>query len=339
MQIHIVQKGDTLWKISRSYNVSFDELKKMNAHLANPEYIVPGMKIFIPDTKKAAPVSHPYSENPRPVKQQMIQEEEMKIQPQPERNKSMPAVQLPQQMQPPKTQQMQPVQQTPSVPKAQPVQPVKAQPKAQPAQPIKALPKAQPVQQAPVPQPMPPVQPVQQTPPPMPVPQMPMQPIQQVQPIQSFTMPFHIMPAPDVDTPSPQGWRLIESTSIHINIHNDMGEKEHEKPAPKVEPIAEVKPTPLPIQPYESPMMMEEPSPMYTDLYPCDCHQQHHPFPAMHPQMHHQMNPQMFPPMHSQMQPQMHPQMHQQMMPFGDHPCYVCYVPVCHCPPYPYHHF
>ena len=48
MEVHIVQRGDTLWKISRQYGVSFDELKRANAHLANPDYIVPGMKIFIP---------------------------------------------------------------------------------------------------------------------------------------------------------------------------------------------------------------------------------------------------------------------------------------------------
>lgn len=51
VEVHIVQKGDTLWKISRLHGVSFEELKRVNAHLANPDYIVPGMKIFLP--KKA----------------------------------------------------------------------------------------------------------------------------------------------------------------------------------------------------------------------------------------------------------------------------------------------
>ena len=85
MQIHIVQKGDTLWKISRSYDVSFDELKKLNAHLANPEYIVPGMKIFIPETKKMESTRHPYSEE-RPVKKEMVKKEEVKIQQHPGTN-------------------------------------------------------------------------------------------------------------------------------------------------------------------------------------------------------------------------------------------------------------
>lgn len=64
VEVHIVQKGDTLWKISRQYGISFEELKRVNAHLATPDYIVPGMKIFLPtqaqekketETKKGVP--------------------------------------------------------------------------------------------------------------------------------------------------------------------------------------------------------------------------------------------------------------------------------------------
>ncbi|MFF2175201.1 LysM peptidoglycan-binding domain-containing protein [Lysinibacillus sp. NPDC058147] len=49
MRIHIVQKGDTLWKIAKEYGVSFEDLKRLNAHLANPDYIVPGMEIILPE--------------------------------------------------------------------------------------------------------------------------------------------------------------------------------------------------------------------------------------------------------------------------------------------------
>ncbi|MFJ7731398.1 LysM peptidoglycan-binding domain-containing protein [Lysinibacillus sp. NPDC097231] len=49
MRIHIVQKGDTLWKIAKEYGISFEELKRLNAHLANPDYIVPGMEIILPE--------------------------------------------------------------------------------------------------------------------------------------------------------------------------------------------------------------------------------------------------------------------------------------------------
>ena len=52
VKVHVVQKGDTLWKISRQYGISFEDLKRVNAHLANPDYIVPGMKIFLPDKAK-----------------------------------------------------------------------------------------------------------------------------------------------------------------------------------------------------------------------------------------------------------------------------------------------
>ncbi len=60
VKIHIVQKGDTLWKIAKKYGVNFEELKKMNTQLSNPDMTMPGMKIKIPGTggtiKKEAPI-------------------------------------------------------------------------------------------------------------------------------------------------------------------------------------------------------------------------------------------------------------------------------------------
>lgn len=69
VHVHVVQKGDTLWKIARQYGVSFDEVKRMNAHLANPDYIVPGMKIFVPEkaAKMQEKTEHPFYDG-RPVK-------------------------------------------------------------------------------------------------------------------------------------------------------------------------------------------------------------------------------------------------------------------------------
>lgn len=269
MQVHIVEKGDTLWKISRSYGVSFDELKRLNAHLANPEYIVPGMKIFIPDTKKMESVNHPFSEN-RPVKKEMVRKEEMKAHP-------MPA----------------PV--APHVPKAEHVPP-KAEhvpPKAQhvPPKAQHVPPKAQPVQPVPI---VPPVQP---------------------KPQPTYTLPFHIMPVPDLDlTPSPQGWRLIESTSIHIqaNFH------EHEKTVPTPAPA----PVP-PVQQQTKPIEEEQP-PMFSPLYPCPpMHEYPHYCPPMHEHPHMMHHP-MHHPMHHQMQPN-----------YGGCPCIqICYVPVFPCPPF-----
>lgn len=68
VRIHIVQKGETLWNIAQKYGVNFDELKKMNAHLSNPEMIMPGMKIKVPTTggsvaKKEMPkATHPFAQ-------------------------------------------------------------------------------------------------------------------------------------------------------------------------------------------------------------------------------------------------------------------------------------
>ncbi|EOA3904564.1 SafA/ExsA family spore coat assembly protein, partial [Bacillus cytotoxicus] len=48
MKIHIVQKGDTLWKIAKKYGVDFETLKIANTQLSNPDLIMPGMKIKVP---------------------------------------------------------------------------------------------------------------------------------------------------------------------------------------------------------------------------------------------------------------------------------------------------
>ena len=73
MRVHIVQKGDTLWKIAKQYAIGFDELKRLNAHLANPDYIVPGMEIYLPDNlpKKEKEVMQQtvVKEQPKPAKE------------------------------------------------------------------------------------------------------------------------------------------------------------------------------------------------------------------------------------------------------------------------------
>ena len=81
MRVHIVQKGDTLWKIAKQYSIGFDELKRLNAHLANPDYIVPGMEIYLPDmaAKKEAPTARPAMKEQ--VKEQV--KEQPKEQPRP----------------------------------------------------------------------------------------------------------------------------------------------------------------------------------------------------------------------------------------------------------------
>src|SRR5690554_4368347 len=54
VRIHIVQKGDTLWKLAQKYGVDFEALKAANSHLSNPDLIMPGMKIKIPSGKVQA---------------------------------------------------------------------------------------------------------------------------------------------------------------------------------------------------------------------------------------------------------------------------------------------
>lgn len=53
LKIHIVQKGDTLWEISKKYGVDFEELKQLNSQFSSPDMIMPGMKVKIPSTSKA----------------------------------------------------------------------------------------------------------------------------------------------------------------------------------------------------------------------------------------------------------------------------------------------
>ncbi|MBM7648968.1 morphogenetic protein associated with SpoVID [Bacillus ectoiniformans] len=68
MKIHIVQKGDTLWTIAKKYGVNFEDLKKMNAQLSNPDLIMPGMKITVPT--KAGGAKKETVKNAIPVKEQ-----------------------------------------------------------------------------------------------------------------------------------------------------------------------------------------------------------------------------------------------------------------------------
>lgn len=75
MKIHVVQKGETLWKIAQKYGVDFEQVKQLNTQLSNPDMVMPGMKIKIPSTTKQVtkevpvqkeveqyPAKHPYKE-------------------------------------------------------------------------------------------------------------------------------------------------------------------------------------------------------------------------------------------------------------------------------------
>lgn len=52
MRIHIVQKGETLWKIAKKYGVDFSLLKAANTQLKNFDKLMPGDKIKVPTEGK-----------------------------------------------------------------------------------------------------------------------------------------------------------------------------------------------------------------------------------------------------------------------------------------------
>lgn len=87
MKIHIVQKGDTLWEIAKQYGVDFNELKSMNTQLANPDLIMPGMKIKIPSGSKSVQSKAQGHYKAAPAKKHEVKKEMLP--------KSMPTVPAP----------------------------------------------------------------------------------------------------------------------------------------------------------------------------------------------------------------------------------------------------
>lgn len=97
LKIHIVQKGDTLWNLAQKYGVSFEEVKQLNAQLADPNQIMPGMKIKIPTSTKQVqqqqkPVNdktmHPYKDTSKKAQPVMYGDDTKKTTPV---KKQMPA--------------------------------------------------------------------------------------------------------------------------------------------------------------------------------------------------------------------------------------------------------
>ncbi len=121
MKIHIVQKGDTLWNLAKKYGVSFDELKKMNSQLSNPDMIMPGMKIKIPGTgsgKQGNIQIGSKKEMPIQGMQQQVKEKPIaqpQVQPQAQTVKEKP-IQMPAPVQP----KIQPVKEMPIYQQIQP---------------------------------------------------------------------------------------------------------------------------------------------------------------------------------------------------------------------------
>ncbi|MGE7543633.1 LysM peptidoglycan-binding domain-containing protein [Sporosarcina newyorkensis] len=274
MEVHIVVKGDTLWKIARQYNIPFEELKRVNAHLANPDYIVPGMKIFLPMDKKK-PTHKGESSKPHdktPQKPAKPSQPEMKPptpapKPTPKPEKPHPPAQqvppLPQKPQmpqtpqkphtpPPQKPQLPQKPQTPQTPQY-PQQPLEPQTPPAPQMPMMPNMPSVPMWQAVFPicgwmpifdadcHPHMPQQPIH---PPM---QAPIKPLPPKAPIDCHDeSPHHHKPAP-----MPDGWQLLESSSLHMPI----------KPLPTPKPPV-MQPKPPVTQPKPIPPKVEQPMPM-----------------------------------------------------------------------------
>lgn len=245
LHVHVVQRGDTLWKIAKQYGVSFDEVKRLNAHLANPDYVVPGMKIFVPEqsAKVQGTMDHPYN-NDRPVKKN---KEEYTIQPAPKPTQAVPqSVPAPLPM-------------PQSVPKPT-MQPAPAPaPAPTPAPAPAPMPAPKPVQQPkpqPVPKPLPQPNMQQPAPQPMPMPQPVPQYIPMPQPInQHLTMtqmmppymgiPYGWIPVPDMDLQHAQVLPTQQAPAP-APVPAPAPAPVPTKPMPALKPEPELKPMPQP---------------------------------------------------------------------------------------------
>lgn len=226
VNVHIVVKGDTLWKIARQYGISFEELKKVNAHLANPDYIVPGMKIFLPEGKG----TKPHQKQAGKEKQPQPHEKPMTPAPQP----APPVAPIPKPA-PPAQQPLPPQKPTPPPPKPAPKPEVKPQPVPKPEVKPQPMPKP-PAPPKPEVKPMPkPESPNYEAPPAPPMP-----PVQQ----QPMVHPMFIG--------IPCGWMPIYDADCHPCMHPMQHHMHHQ-------PMASPMMPPVPVQPPQWNMQPESP--------------------------------------------------------------------------------
>ncbi|WP_394233084.1 SafA/ExsA family spore coat assembly protein, partial [Niallia oryzisoli] len=259
MKIHIVQKGDTLWKIAKKYGVNFEELKKMNSQLSNPDMIMPGMKIKVPTSggniKKEAPTGvqgtkiNMGAKKEMPKKEQPITKEMIK-----EKPKEMPKeIEVPK-AQPEVVEKPKPIEVPKAAPKVKPIETPKAAPKVKPIETPKAAPKVKPIE---APKQVPKAQPIE-------VPKAAPKPVESVKevpkekPIEQPKQPFQPkmpMPIPEVDL---QNYFMTNMANINV--------KEQPKSLPQLPPkplnvLPEVKP--VQESPMEESPVMESPMNQY----------------------------------------------------------------------------
>ncbi|MFJ7933546.1 LysM peptidoglycan-binding domain-containing protein [Sporosarcina sp. NPDC096371] len=299
MEVHIVVKGDTLWKIARQYGIPFEELKRVNAHLANPDYIVPGMKIFLPNKvqggtpehgkhpgKGQVPVkpTHPPTAPTQPTHQKPTQPTHPKPTQPTHQKPSQPTHPKPSQPTHPKpSQPTHPKPTQPTHPKpTQPTHPKPTHPKPtqptlpKPTPPVQVQPpRPLPTPSLPAPKPTPPVQvqpplplptPSLPSPPPMPVP-LPVPPAQMF-PMQPC-MP-HMHPMIGI----PCGWMPIFDADCHPFMHSGQIQAmpfppASEEPAPLPLPTPSLPSTQFPMYEEEC-----EESPIFSSQGPATLPQQ-----------------------------------------------------------------
>jgi spore coat assembly protein SafA len=247
VRIHIVQKGDTMWKIAKKYGVDFHELLRLNSQIITPDVIYPGAKIKIPPRR--VPV-HPRGEDgarqtpQRPIKEAPLppmEEEELppEVPPQVETRPRDIEEEMP---------EMPEMEEAPPFPEQPPTIPPIYQAPAMPHVEEAPQPPRQPVQPVPQPQPMPPMQ-MRPSMPPMPPQMMPMIP------------PIRIMPTP------PQPPIIIERPC---------------PPCPPCMQMPQLPPMPYPrphCPPMPTPMMPMYPSSSYHAPIPQYPHPYQHPYP------------------------------------------------------------
>ncbi len=56
--MYFVKKGDTLWNISKRFQIDLSELIEANPHLSNPDLIYPSQKITIPSFTEATSIEN-----------------------------------------------------------------------------------------------------------------------------------------------------------------------------------------------------------------------------------------------------------------------------------------
>lgn len=59
MLIYVVKQGDTLWQIAKTFNITLDALILANPQLEDPNEILPGERIYLPQLEKGEKTKEP----------------------------------------------------------------------------------------------------------------------------------------------------------------------------------------------------------------------------------------------------------------------------------------